>query len=225
MSASRVVYTAITNGHARLSARPSVPDTDFICYSDVSLDRDDWQIRPIEASPELSPRMRAKYHKLFPPTGYAWNVWVDGAYSLRTDGTASNFVDDVIAHSPSGFGLHRHRWRSCIFAEAEHSKQLEKCRDQHLIVDAQIRHYEQLGHPRNWGLWAGGLLCRHESAHVSEIMRLWWDELLRWSWRDQISLAYVLHSLKVRPDEWPWRLFENPYMAGWAPNILDTPVV
>src|SRR5208337_714008 len=76
MRSSRVVYTAITNRHARLSARPFAPDTDFICYSDIPLDRDDWKIRPIEASPYLSPRMQAKFHKLFPPEGYSWNVWV-----------------------------------------------------------------------------------------------------------------------------------------------------
>lgn len=75
-SASRVVYTAITNGHAQLSARPEVPDTDFICYSDVPIDRDDWEVRPIAAPTGLSPRMRAKFHKVFAPAGYEWNVCV-----------------------------------------------------------------------------------------------------------------------------------------------------
>jgi hypothetical protein len=221
MRASRVVYTAITNRHAGLSAHPSAPDTDFICYSDVPLDRDDWQVRPIEAPWQLSPRMRAKYHKLFPPEGYAWNVWVDGAYSMRTDEAATHLVDDLIAHSPGGFGLHRHTMRGCLFDEASHSIQLDKCKDQRELIAAQALHYEQRGHPRNWGLWAGGLLCRDTSARVSEIMRRWWDEMQRWSWRDQISLAFVLHSLRTRPDDWPWPLFGNPYMAGWTCNPFD----
>lgn len=221
MCASRVVYTAITNGHAQLCARPDVPDTDFICYSDVPLDRDDWQIRSIEAPVELAPRMRAKFHKIFPPTGYAWNVWVDGAYVLRADSKTTNLVDDLIGCSPSGFGLHQHMDRDCLFDEADHAVTLPKCADERLTIEAQARHYAAAGHPRNWGLWAGGLMCRSDSPRVAEIMRSWWDEMTRWSWRDQISLAFVLRNAQSRPDEWPWPLFpigSNPHVIGWNFN-------
>src|SRR5215831_17481195 len=132
--ASRLVYTAITGGHARLSARPDVPDTDFVCFSDVPIDRDDWQIRPVDLSPRFSARLRAKYHKIFPPEGYEWNVWVDGAYGLRTDVAADRLVDDLIEHSPSGLGLHRHDARDCIYAEADHARSLPKCREQRGII-------------------------------------------------------------------------------------------
>lgn len=166
---SRVVYTAITNRHAHLSARPLAPDTDFICYSDVPLDRDDWQIRPVEAASSLPPRMRAKFHKLFPPEGYAWNVWIDGAYVLRLD--ATRLVDDLIAHSPRGFGLHRHNTRNCLFDEAEHTILLDKYSGQRGIIEAQVRHYEELGHPKSWGLWAGGLMCKcWLTAELSEAL-------------------------------------------------------
>ena len=221
MTASRVVYTAITNGHAQLSARPDVPDTDFVCYSDEPLDRDDWEIRPIAASPQLCPRMRAKFHKVFPPAGYEWNVWIDGSYVLRTGDQAEHLVDDLIRHSPSGFGLHQHFERDCLFDEAVHSVRLPKCRDQQQIIEAQARHYEAVGHPRNWGLWAAGFMCRDGSLRVAEIMKRWWDELTRWSWRDQISLAFVLCNASCRPDSWPWPLFpagSNPHVVGWKFN-------
>jgi len=218
MTASRLVYTAITNGHAQLSTHPDVSDTDFICFSDTALDRDDWQIRSIEAPPQLSPRMRAKFHKLFPPTGYEWNVWIDGAYSLSTEGSASRLVDDLIEHSPSGFGLHRHHWHDCLFAEADHSMSLPKCHDQRDIIEAQVRHYESAGHPKKWGCWAGGLMCRDGSSRVAEIMRCWWGEISRWSWRDQISLPFALRSLDTRPDEWPWPLYHCPHVPAWHWN-------
>ena len=221
MTASRVVYTAITNRHARLTVRPQSPDTDFICYSDAPLDCDDWQIRPVEAA-GLPPRMRAKFHKLHPPEGYEWSVWIDGAYVLRSD--ATTLVDDLIARSSSGFGIHRHNTRDCIFDEAEHTVLLDKYSGQRGIIEAQVRHYADLGHPRSWGLWAGGLMCRNASPIVAEVMRRWWDELLRWSSRDQLSLPFVLRSSSFRPDEWPWPLFENPHVAGWVWNQFDAPV-
>ena len=204
MPASRLVYTAITNSHARLSSHPAAPDTDFICFSDASLDRDDWEIRPIaEVARQLSLRMQAKWHKLHPPVGYAWNIWLDGAYGMGTDAAASCLVDDLIAHSPTGFGLHRHHWFDCIYTEAEHSIGLPKCVDQRTIIEEQVRHYEATGHPIKWGLWAGGLMCRDNSLRVSEIMQRWWEEIFRWSWRDQISLPFVLRTMNTRPDDWP----------------------
>jgi hypothetical protein len=216
--ASRVVYTAITNGHAQLSTRPDVPDTDFICYSDMSLDRSDWQIRPVEAPAQLSPRMQAKFHKVFPPMEYEWNVWVDGAYVLRAGDAPSQIVDDLIKHSPSGLGLHRHNQWYCLFEEAARSLELPKCEDQRQIIEKQTQHYEAEGHPRNWGLWAAGLMCRNRSARVTDVMERWWNELVRWSWRDQMSLAFVLHTVQFRPDEWPWPLFHNPHIDTWKWN-------
>jgi hypothetical protein len=224
----RVVYTAITGRHAKLSPRPRVPDTDFICYSDVPEEhegREDWQIRPIEASADFSPRMRAKFHKMFPPRGYAWNVWIDGAYVLRADDLAQDFVDDLISQSPSGFGLHRHHERDCIFEEALHSIALKKCENQVPIIEAQMRCYAQAGHPKSWGLWGGGLMCRDNSPGVAEIMDCWWAELVRWSWRDQLSLPFVLRELGRRPDDWAWPLFQNPYVTGWEWNAEDCAVL
>lgn len=218
--ASRLVYTAITRGHAALSLRPDCPDTDFVCFTDAPgeyADRTDWEIRPIEAPSGLSPRMQAKFHKLFPPKGYRWNIWVDGAYVLRDQG-AEDLVDDVIARSPSGFGLHRHHARDCIYSEAEHSLTLTKCEG--LPLKDQVRHYWDAGHPRHWGLWAGGFLCRDDSTRVQEIMRRWWNEIFRWSWRDQISLPFVLRSMQCRPDDWPWKWFQNPYTGGWKFNPI-----
>jgi Protein of unknown function (DUF616) len=216
--ASRVVYTAITGGHAQLSVRPEIPDTDFICFSDVPLLRADWQVRPIEAPSQLSPRMQAKFHKVFPPCGYEWSVWLDGAYVLDTGELSGRLVDGLVARSPGGLGLHRHHERDCIYAEARHSYTLDKCRTQRRLIRQQISHYRIEGHPTGWGLWGGGLLCRNESPRVHEIMRRWWDELLRWSWRDQLSLPFVLRSLGQVPDEWPWPLFQNPYVVRWEWN-------
>ncbi len=220
MTASRLVYTAITGTHAQLSARPDVPDTDFVCFSDIPLDRDDWKIRPIEAPAQLSPRMQAKFHKLFPPEDYEWTVWVDGAYSLRADASSHCLMDDLIAHSPSGFGLHRHHWYDCLYAEAAHTLELPKCADQHRIIEDQVRHYAEAGHPKDWGLWAGGLMCRNQSPLVAEIMHRWWEEILRWSWRDQLSLPVALRSLHAHPDTWPWPLFQNPHFPAWTWNPI-----
>jgi len=214
--ASRIVYTAITNGHAQLCTRPEVPDTDFVCFSDVELDRSDWVIRPIDAPADLSPRMRAKFHKMFPPIGYEWTVWIDGSHVINTVISPSTMVDDMIAASPNGFGLHRHPREDCVYADGHdvmtHPLLAAKRRGQ--PIAEQLAHYRRGGHPEHWGLWASGSMCRNESRLVRELMTKWWDEMLRWSERDQLSMPFVCRALGFRPDTWPWELYKNPHFIS-----------
>jgi hypothetical protein len=215
--ASRLVYTAITAGHAKLHDHPDVTDTDFVCFSDdPNIHRDlsgRWQLRPVEAAVDLSPRRRAKFHKIFPPAGYDWTIWIDGSHHMRMEST--RMIDDMIAASPSGFGLHKHPRLDCIYADGQdvlsHPLLLSKRRDQ--PIAEQLQHYRRGGHPKHWGLWACGSICRNQNTLVQNAMRLWWNEILRWSERDQLSLPFVLRSLEARPDEWPWKLYENPYFS------------
>jgi Protein of unknown function (DUF616) len=214
--ASRLVYTAITGGHAQLSARPTCPDTDFVCFTDrpeAYAHRNDWQILP--AATAASPRMAAKWHKLHPPPSYTWTLWADGAYVL---GGSQRLVDDLIAASPSGFGLHKHHWFDCLYDEAVHAQELPKCAGIKTQIAAQAGHYRKAGHPKHWGLWAGGLMCRSSSPLVAEVMRRWWDEIERWTWRDQMSLPIALRGAGVRPDTWRWPLFHCPHFPAWHMN-------
>jgi Protein of unknown function (DUF616) len=216
--ASRLIYTAITAGHAELHDHPDIPDTDFVCYSDDPIVHQDlsdrWELRPVEAATDLSPRRRAKFHKIFPPSPYEWTVWVDGSHRLRLDST--DMVDAMIAASPHGFGLHKHPRLDCIYPEGDAALTLWKCRDQPIME--QLQHYRREGHPPNWGLWACGSICRRQSPLLDGLMQQWWSQILTWSERDQISLAYVLRSADLRPDEWPWQLYANPYFAEISHN-------
>lgn len=221
--ASRVVYTAIAGGHAQLSARPRCPDTDFVCFTDRPIDRPDWDVRSIEAPTDLSPRMRAKYHKVFPPAGYAWSVWVDGSFVLDCRASPSRLVDDLVRASPGGLGMHRHPRIDCIYAEGEDvlSHPLLHAKRRGQPIAAQLECYRREGHPERWGLWACGAICRiGGSSVVDRVMRDWWSEMLRWSDRDQVSLPVVLRRLGVRPDDWPWPLYGNPHFPEIRHNWL-----
>jgi hypothetical protein len=218
--ASRVIYTAITNGHAKLCARSDSPDTDFVCFSDVPLERSDWEIRPIEAPTGLTPRMQAKFHKLFPPKEYAWSVWMDGSHVLNTAESSIRMVDEMITASTSGFGLHMHPRLDCVYAEGQDvlSHALLRSKRRAQPIAEQLQHYRREGHPEHWGLWACGSICRNQSPLVQRAMKLWWNELLTWSERDQISLPFVMRTMVIRPDGWPWKLYENPYFSAIEHN-------
>ena len=211
------MYTAITAGHAQLSACPRSPDADFVCFTDrpgaLALERPDWDVRPVEAPPGLSPRMTAKWHKVHPPAGYDWTLWLDGSIVLSTT-APSRLVDDLVSASPSGLGLHRHPRLDCAYDDGADvlAHPLLAVKRQGQPIVEQLAHYRREGHPAHWGLWACGAICRDgRSEVVRRVMAGWWEELLRWSERDQLSLPVVLRRSGVRPDEWPWPLYGNPH--------------
>src|SRR5437879_1575817 len=77
-----------------------------------------------------------------------------------------------------------------IYAEAEFSKTMPKYFDQ--PIAEQIESYRAEGYPARMGLIATGLIARSTAADLSAIEEMWWDENLRWSYQDQLSLPVVL---------------------------------
>ncbi len=140
---------------------------------------------------------------------------MDGSHVLNA-ASPSGMVDAMIMASPNGLGLHKHPRMDCIYAEGQdvlsHPLLLSKRGGQ--PIAAQLQHYQQRGHPKHWGLWTCGSICRNQSPVIHEAMRRWWNELLTWSERDQISLPFVMRTMGLRPDEWPWELYANPYFPA-----------
>lgn len=61
------------------------------------------------------------------------------------------------------------------------------------IIFKQVEHYWKNGMPEEFGSWFCSILLReHNNLKCKEIMEKWWEELCRWSRRDQISFPYVL---------------------------------
>lgn len=83
-------------------------------------------------------------------------------------------------------------------------------------VAAQIDFYREIGYFRNNGLRTGAfLLRRHNDPHLIEVMETWYEQVLRYTSRDQLSLPLAAwsHRFKIEhvaPDfpendflEWP----------------------
>jgi hypothetical protein len=52
------------------------------------------------------------------------------------------------------------------------------------------------------GVIQSGLMMRQRTPEVIALMREWWDELQKYSTRDQISMAYVARKRKINTITW-----------------------
>ncbi|MCX5994136.1 MAG: DUF616 domain-containing protein [Chloroflexi bacterium] len=199
------VYTAIVGGRDRL--RPPVvrrPDVHYVAFMDGQASVEGWDIRQAETR-FGDPVVDAKAHKVWP------HVYLDAALTLWVDGThlpTEAFVDAVPSLLATGdIALFAHPWRDCLYAEGA------VCRDALLDIperiQLQLADYAALGFPLHQGLYAGGVILRRDSHANRQLSRLWWQQIRRYSKRDQISLPFALRRLKVSPVVIPGHVYRS----------------
>lgn len=158
------------------------------------------------------PRLEAKLPKLRPwlvTDDGPW-IWIDAAFEI----TSPTFVEEAVTAAAVGpIGQWRHPWRHCIYEEAEASHSLPKYRD--VPVLRQAAHYHNVGHPAHWGLWATGLIVYREP--LDYLADLWWAEMNRWGYQDQISQPVALRRAGLEPVSLPGGLHQSPWLK-WHPH-------
>jgi hypothetical protein len=193
------VYTCITGDYDVLQNPVNYNQSmDYICFTNnKKLKSDVWDIRYI-SDEGLDNVHLARYVKLFPHLfleDYDTSIWADAKYLIRDD-----LMQYVRMYEKTKDMLcFPHPERDCIYDEAEKCKAIKKgvASD----IDRQIKHYKEEGYPAHNGLYDSGCIVRnHKKTQIQEIMRQWWEEIKEYSYRDQLSLSYVLYKNDYLPD-------------------------
>lgn len=172
-----IPYTAITGN--RDPAR-----TDILCFTDRDFGK------------FISPCMNAKIFKVLAHQFLRADVsiWMDGYVRMKKDKQV--FVDMM---GDADLLIFTHPRKKNI---REHARDIQGARPhQAQFVEQQIQEYLRNGLNPEDGVYWGGFLVRRHTDATRDFNRRWWEEICRWSERDQISLTYVLREcsgLKVR---------------------------
>jgi hypothetical protein len=194
-----VVYTALFGNYDYLIEPSEVfDDCDFICFTDqIDLKSDIWEIRQI-SSDELPNNLMNRKFKILPHkylTEYQFSLYLDANIYLKGDPNLliQKYLEKDILAIP------RHPWRTCVFEEA--SECIIAGKSSYLETSKQMKKYERLGLPLNYGLSENSIMLRrHNDPLLIELMEQWWKELNSEAQRDQLSLPFVL---------WEKNLFYN----------------
>lgn len=213
-----VIYTAIFGGYDELRDPPPAPaGVEYVCFTDDrSLRSEHWQVK-VRRPRYPDPRLAAKWFKMNPHRalpGYRRSIWVDGGIQL----SGSGFAGEVLRYLPaSGLALFPHPARTSVAQEVQELVRLGRFAGQ--PFREQLAHYRAMGFPDDSGLYAGTIVVRdHASREIRRLGRLWMAENLRWTFRDQLSLPYVLWKLGITPGVVPYDLWDNPLFTMVAHN-------
>jgi len=214
----RAVVTALIAGYEPLSEQPVAARSDlrFICVSDdPTLTSDTWEIRVVEAAFPKDPvrsarRIKVLVHEYVPECGET--LFIDNAITLRE--LPETILDGVLAEND--LALVRHSARASVA-------------DEFLVVaddglDDPARVYEQYMHyaallPEvlEQRPYAAGFIARRRSGAIESAMRTWFDHVLRYSRRDQLSLNTALALHRIVPTVLELDNAENPLFASSSP--------
>jgi hypothetical protein len=172
---------------------------DFVCFTDdPHLRSDFWRVQGVLRG-LLDPARCARRVKILPHryfANYEYSLYLDNTVRLKRP--PREIFETLLAPSSSPLVCFRHPWRSCIYDEAE-AVAGSGLADPNAVA-AQIDLYREIGYPRNNGLSKGAfLLRRHNDPHLIEVMETWYEQVLRYASRDQLSLPVAAwnHRFKI----------------------------
>lgn len=184
-----VLYTAIFGRMGRFNIpNISIPDVDRFCFTDLDVASNFYQIKKMKLNHLISVR-RQRFVKICIPDeifdNYEYSVYVDckRPYSVLFDQLLKYMEAD------SDIMTRRHRRRSCAYDEGEFC--IIKKKDHEATILKQLEYYRSQKYPTQNGLQASGFLIRRHTKRMKEFSKLWWEQVERYSHRDQISLPYV----------------------------------
>jgi len=188
-----VLYTAIFGEYDNLLLPERIdPDIDYVCFTDRPRNTYGvWQMRSVPFR-HTDPTRVARYvkmhpHELFPAHDVA--VWLDANIILKGD--LHKYVE-MVRRKGGDLGLVSHPHRACFYDEAEACRQLKK--DAAKAIQEQVDHYRAQGLAANQPLYETGfMVVPLLSGPTREAFRLWWQQIERFSRRDQLGLAWVTH--------------------------------
>lgn len=204
MTGRIAIYTCIIGRYDELRQPFPAPDGfDFICFvgkGEAHAERDGvWEIRELPVSlgnatldsrwPKMHP------HSLLPE--YEFSVWIDGNIEILD----STLYDAALRKAEEGrmyCGV-PHPSRDCVYEEAK------KCRDMRYISYFKLAViWISLflgGVKRHAGLLENNLIFRrHLAPEIVALDEMWWDKVLHFCRRDQLSLGLCMKRSGISPD-------------------------
>jgi len=138
-------------------------------------------------------------------------LWHDAAFELQCDPVA------VARQHLQSFDLlaFRHPHRTRIEDEGTAIAALGYAAPE--VLAQQAASYRAEGFTEASVITSTGFSLRRLTPAVRAFSRLWWDEVRRWTWRDQMSVDYALWKTGLRVGYVPGHYRDNPF-ARWYPS-------
>ncbi len=210
-----VIYTAIMGGYDELHDPLFTDDNlTYVCFTNnENIKSDIWHVEYIHDD-KLDHMHLAKKVKLFPHLyfkDFNTSIWVDGKLEIQAD--LRSYVCEY--ERDKEMLCFPHYERECIYEEAGTCLFYGKGNKEELI--RQISEYYRGGYPINNGLYEMACIVRrHNDDLVQKVMTDWYQEIERYSYRDQVSFPVACYRNHFLPDICDMDIYHNKWLKVYA---------
>lgn len=191
----KTIYTTIIGDYDELHDPVIItPGWDYICFTDNDKIKSSiWQIRKIKVDPNLSNALQCRkisimFHKYLP--GYDITVLVPGYSVVKIN--LDEFLDKCFSkehRKKYDMVMMGHPHRRTVFEEAKFWKTHNK--DPFNSIEKQINEYKKEGMPDIRVAACGFMIRELGNRRLERFCELWWEEVLKYSYQDQISFPFI----------------------------------
>lgn len=181
----KVIYTVLLGDYKLNEPEYINKDWELICFTNKSKISNNWKIIYINKDNNLRKKAREIKIRCDKFLDFDICIFIDAKFTIKCN--LDNFVKKNLKYDIS---LMDHSKRNCIYDEARF------CIDKNIgnknNILKQIQSYKKKNFPKNVGLYGTGVLIRKNTIEMIKFMKLWYNEIEKYSNRDQISFPYVL---------------------------------
>jgi len=199
-----VVYTAIIGDYDQLILPEYIIDNwDYVLFSDIDIPGEHiFKVRRPDYY-NINPTRTARYIKTHPHvyfSEYEYSVWIDSNIMIRGPHLEKSLKycsehDILLMANP-------HPDRNCVYQELEKCIELKK--DDQATMQNQVALYKKEGLPEMCGMLETNIFIRkHNDIRVKNFNEAWWKEIEKGSYRDQLSVMYVLWKQRLHYEVLP----------------------
>jgi hypothetical protein len=194
----KVVYSVIIGKYDKILTFKKQEGYNYFLFADQNYKNTNWTIISISKLIEktnISKIKMTRYFKLFPHLffkDYDLSIYIDASFIIK-----GNLNEILLRALNPSFYIYflQHPRRSKILQEF--SRVLSLKRDTKEIVNIVKKKYLKEKFPDNMGLTENCIIIRrHNNKKVIKLMKIWWNEIKNYSYRDQLSLMYAIWKLK-----------------------------
>lgn len=195
------IITAISGNRDSLSAPVVVHENaDYFAFVDEPTTETIWpwkqlKIFPFTNDERFSNRRKAKPYKIMPELfipGYDFYFWADATHDVVIN--PQEIIDTYL--KDAHMALFKHKHRNCAYSEANEIIQLNY---EHLHnVTAQIKEYQKVNFPLDFGLFELPVIVRRNCFEVTTFNLMWWEQICKYSSRDQISFPFCVWNTNMK---------------------------
>lgn len=217
-----VIYTAIVNSYDSIKLPEKLDKRiDYVLFTDKpAFDVGVYKIRPISYFNEDVIKT-ARYIKTHPHlllNEYDIAIWIDS--NITIIGDIYPLINKFI-NSKNPVGAVRHPIRNNIYEEIEEC--ILRNKDHNSTLQKQVSNYKKLDFYHSDLIESNFMMFKVKNRQVHKFLNTWWEEIDKFSRRDQLSLNYSLlknrinwHRILDRPES-----IRNHHLFAFTPHDLN----